>query len=406
MTSRSCDLVPSDGKTRAARILLAVALLLLIPGVSAQQEAQFTLRGGWIEVAAITMIIAFVLLSIIFMFSRLLGIHTMEAWVRDEIGNVIFSAVIVLLFVTFAGVIESAANSMASDMLASTQADGKVRYWTYNGASGRWGEETEFKSCPSPCQFYLARGFLGATYEQYGKMVRSNAESLAGSLTMESAAVGTSVTIQLWSFWKLNIAFGLPLYAGRAIFNNTLSVVVEEMLKITTALKAQEIALAYAAGLASVFFIIGIITRILWFLRKFGGLLVALSIGLYVILPLVYVLGWYTIDRSTVALGEDLVLLNGVPQCSGDDESTCTGTSISDLGDIGGVSDETVRSLFTQFDDNNKVKSIGLLDALGRAYLPAIIIPMLAIFVTIGFVRHFSPMLGGDTEIAGLTRII
>jgi len=404
MTSRNCAETPRKSGSRIARAPLAAALLLLmtlIVPASAQQP--FTIGTEWVAVAAAIMIVAVALLAIVFMVSRLFGISAWEAWVNEELINVLFSAVIIVLFIAFAGVIESVASGLANDMLSSTQPDGSLKYWTYVGGTGRWGAESKFSTCPSPCQFYLARGFLGAAYEQYGKMVSDNAQSLAGSLDMESAGAGGSITIQPFIL-KIDISYALPLYSGRAIFNNSLSMVVEELLKLTSALKMQEVALGYAAGLAAAFFIVGILTRMVWFLRKFGGLLVALGIGLYTVLPLVYILGWYTIDRSTATLGENLAFTPA--SCAGPDESTCTGTSIGELGNIGGVDSNTLGALFTKFDSQNRVAKMGLLDALGRAYLPSIVLPMLAIFVTIGFVRHFSPMVGGDTEIAGLTRII
>jgi hypothetical protein len=48
----------------------------------------------------------------------------------------------------------------------------------------------------------------------------------------------------------------------------------------------------------------------------------------------------------------------------------------------------------------------GVLPIVGYLMVPAVFIPLIIILVTISFIRTLSPMLGGDIEIAGLTRIL
>ena len=38
--------------------------------------------------------------------------------------------------------------------------------------------------------------------------------------------------------------------------------------------------------------------------------------------------------------------------------------------------------------------------------VPALVIPLISILVTIAFIKGLSPLLGGDVEIAGLTHLI
>ena len=170
---------------------------------------------------------------------------------------------------------------------------------------------------------------------------------------------------------------------------------IEEVREVLPA-KPQEVGLVYATSLAGLLFIIGIVTRSVWFLRKFGGLLIAIGIGLYIILPLIYVLSWYTIDKST-ATYSDLEI--DLPKADANLKDAIGSIAVSGF-------EPNIDSLFTQYNDEGKTIKIGILDALGRAYLSNIVIPLLALFTTIGFVRQFSPMIGGDVEIAGLTRII
>jgi hypothetical protein len=198
---------------------------------------------------------------------------------------------------------------------------------------------------------------------------------------LESISITTSFILKP-DWLTYDLSFSLGLQGGRSILNNSLETVLDQLLKVLAVIKAQEFALLYLQNLVWVFFSAGILLRIPWFTRKLGGLLVALAIGIYAILPLTYVLAWYAADRSTVAL--DI-------------------SSPENLGEIGR-------------GDISAVMSVGsppsadilfpLLEVVGKSYIIGFLIPTIAIFITIGFVRHFSPMIGGDAEIAGLTRLI
>jgi len=376
----------------------ALFVILSLSLLSAADTVTFGFRTDidWISIAYIVLIIVALLLGIAFMISRVFAMQQLEAWTKEEFINLLLSAAILVLFTAFAGIADSIASSLASDILYSTTADGSIQYWSYISDTGRWNLiSTSRPECPYPCHIYLARGFLGALYEKYGPVIESTSKIFFVSKLFQSATFGMNIDITLW-IAKTNFGFGWPSHAELIIYNNILSTVITEYLKIITALKMQEVALVYLTSLAGLLFIIGIVTRSVWFLRKFGGLLVAAGVGLYLIFPMIYVLGWYTIDRSTVTFNE--------PALNLPDPSVSTDDVISSIS--GGGFEADLDMLFTSYDSDGRVTRLGLLDALGRAYLSNIVLPILAVFTTIGFIRQFSPMIGGDTEIAGLTRII
>jgi hypothetical protein len=375
----------------------ALFVILFVSLISAADTVTFGFRTDidWISIAYIVLIIVALLLGIAFMISRVFAMPQLEAWTKEEFVNLLISVAILVLFTGFAELSENVVHSLASDILSSTTETGNIAYWYYKPTEGRWGlneiEQGQTPDCPYPCHIYIARGFLGSLYERYGESLKSIAEYYFVSVFYMTENVGTGFDLT-WGRFKFELGFGYPLHADLTIYNNILSTVVGEYLKIITALKMQEIALVYLTSLAGMFFILGIVSRSVWFLRKFGGLLVAAGIGLYFIFPMIYVLGWYTIDRSAVSFTLDLPEFD-----PGNLGAGITG-GISGLGNID--------NLFTSYNANGIPTSIGMLDALGRAYLAIIVLPILAIFATIGFIRHFSPMIGGDIEIAGLTRII
>ncbi|MEM3889893.1 MAG: hypothetical protein QXY17_00245 [Candidatus Micrarchaeia archaeon] len=389
-----------NNKVKGYTVKIAMVVFVLILCISFSFAAQdvfgFHTDVDWILIAYLVILIVALLLGIAFMISKVFAMHELEAWTREEAMNLIISIAILVLFTAFVGVAEQIANSLSKDVLSSSvsaSASGNISYWQYIPNEGRWKTiETSNPSCEYPCYIYMARGFLGSLYEKYGESLKSIAQYYFVSVFYSTQSIGSGVDFT-WGKFKFEFGIGFPLNAGLTIYNNILATVVSEYLKIITAIKMQEIALVYLSSLAGMFFILGIISRSVWFLRKFGGLFVAAGIGLYLIFPMVYVLSWYTIDRSAIIFEVDL------PQPVSSDDPLSFFT-----GGIGGLGN--VDLLFTRYNDNGSVISIGMLDSLGRSYIPIIVVPILAIFTTLGFIRHFSPMIGGDPEIAGLTRII
>ncbi len=372
-------------------VLLA---LLLFSSLSFAATSEYVVFGfkadvDWILISYVVILILLSILGIAFMISRLFAMQQLEAWVKEEFIDVLFSIAILVFFTTFIGIIEQSSSSLANDALERVAENGQVQYWTYKPDEGRWNLNTmSSPSCPYPCHIYIARGFLGSLYEKYGSSLKGIAQYYFLSVFYMTENIGTGFDITFNKF-TFELGIGFPTHAYLTVYNNILATVVSEYLKIISALKMQEIALGYLTSLAGILFIIGIVSRSVWFLRKFGGLLIAAGIGLYAIFPLLYVLCWYTIDRSVVDFTVSL---------PGYDSTASIYGGASGLGEM--------NLLFTKFNDAGVVTSVGMLDALGRAYIPIIIVPILAIFTTIGFIRHFSPMIGGDVEIAGLTRLI
>jgi hypothetical protein len=348
--------------------------------------AEFQEPAIW---TAAVLAIAALMLGIAYMLSKVFVLPEWEAFAKDEFGQLIFSAFLFVMFVLISGIIEEGSDSLANDILMKTAAAGEnVTYWSYNSQTGSWSTSNDYR-CNYPCHIYLARGFLGTTYESYKNTFKEVSKAYVVSKLYESVAIGNTAEI-VPAFSKFDLQFSIPMYAGRAIYDNSLEVAIKDLSRAMAVIKAQEVALAYAVNLAFAFFIGGLVLRVLWFTRKFGGLLMALAIGLYVFLPFIYVLGWYTVDKTGITFDfQDPQMVSGAGQ----------------LGDAF-LGETDISALFSTYNTDGRETSMGLLDVTGRAYIAAIFIPALAILTVIGFVRHFSPMIGGDPEIAGLSRLI
>jgi hypothetical protein len=323
--------------------------------------------------SAIVIVIVCILLAIGFMLSKLFVIPEWEAWIRNEFGQVMYSILLLVLFAAFAGVYDSIASEMAKSILQQ-----KKMVFSYNVNTGRWSwAEGTMTDCPSPCHLYIARGFMGYVYERGGGMYKGLVNLYAKSYFIESIAVGGSFGLLIPKPGLLGFGFGYPLYAGRAVYNNALKTAAINLGKLLPYIKLQEMFLYYVPAIIAPLFPFGVILRIPFFTRKLGGLLIAICFGIYFVFPLTYILGWYTIDVSQVNIGESLKLASDARDLF---------TIVPDIGPL--------------FDDGS------VYDAIGKYYIPAYFLPIFALLVTLGFIKHFSPMIGGDTEIAGLSRLI
>jgi len=378
-------------------------LMLLTVGFAQAQQPVFTVDASILNVSLALLIIMGSLLAIGFMVSRVFGITAFEAWIRDEYAELMFTAVLLVMFSVLATMVETIADQLANDTLfVSASAGSQNTYWAYNQDTGRWSPGT--KACAQPCQFYIARAFLGSLYETYYKQIMSVGRFYSESKMWESFVPGSEAD-QI--FGMIDLEFSIPLYAQRAVFNNSLELVIDVLLKALLSVKTQEFLLFYLSYLPVPFFAAGILFRIPWFTRKLGGLLIAIALGVYIILPLIYTLGWYTIDKTSVTVTVTPLVGTwtplGIPM------------NVPDVGSLTPFQTPDTSVLFTSYTCVEQASygcarytenSVGLLDIAARTFVATLAIPLIAIFTTIGFVRQFSPMIGGDAEIAGLTRLI
>lgn len=368
--------------------LKCASVLLLFISVAFASEQVFGVSQNLLIMLGIALAIVAAMLAIAFTFARAFAMRELEAWVKSELGHWLYSLCIVAFFIIAAGAIETISREQAEGLKAAKG----LSIGGYNPGTGRWNG-TWPAQCPTPCNVYIARAFLGYAYEQYSRMMKELAKHYAQSLLIESAAFGAgfefvSVIIPSVNF---GLDFHFPFWADRAIYNQTLRTALGWISNALLFIKAQEAFLFYVSSLTGALFAFGLVLRVAWFTRKLGGLLVALAIGLYAIFPLTYILAWYAVDVRTVIAADAF-----------DFPST--------WAVLTPAATDPRAVLFTQNilqgPQSQTPERPGLLDGIARAWLIMTFIPAIAVFTLIGFVRHFSPMIGGDVEIAGLTRLI
>jgi hypothetical protein len=190
---------------------------------------------------------------------------------------------------------------------------------------------------------------------------------------------------------------------------------------------------------------LGLFLRILYFTRKLGGMLIALSLALYIVFPMFYVLtngilfgfmhhaaadtSWsfgstYNSDPVTgtplpayetpLNLTQRAKSVFSNPSLSVD---LCSAASETDVGAMNATMD-SIRGDFGKFENgkwysqalefatHGAFSETGPIAKLALLMVFTIFIPFLALMTTLAAFKAFSPLIGGDVEISLLSRLI
>jgi hypothetical protein len=251
--------------------------------------------------------------------------------------------------------------------------------------------------------------------------------------------------------WGVDLSI---LYRSDGIYIAMLEAILLFIEKILLALKFQESILKFAEfGLAFYLIILGLIFRSIFIFRKFGGLLLSLGICFMFVLPLLYIVGWYTLSIPNI----EIVLTDSYHEAQDSSDlywptisfyiSTIPYAIVRVLEAIQPAPTapatlplaifKTVIDVFVivsqiimtvQYYDNvvannmdfyftnyvevgdtytlGGMQNMGILDYISRFLIIALAVPLLNIYMFFAFVRGLSPLLGGDAEIPALGRFL
>ncbi|NYZ78994.1 hypothetical protein H0N99_02500 [Candidatus Micrarchaeota archaeon] len=264
-------------------------------------------------------------------------------------------------------------------------------------------------------------------------------------------SIGPGSETCLLGYCPTAFGFRWDMWAGGSVISDSLDYAFSILLPLVSSFFAQLWMLRFIqATLFPSLLALGIILRTFFFTRKVGGLLIAIALGLYTIYPLMYIMlgsymdfnvrklyypsndptHWYApiscagggfmpggadsnapycisflgmmsyiIPGLPTAVGNfgaaDFMFKNG---CVAADPNVCPGSSCPSTPGFCSPAPDVYAGMRSQYD--------GVLPTIGYLMVPAVFIPLIILLVTISFIRTLSPMLGGDVEIAGLTRIL
>ncbi|QLJ52207.1 MAG: hypothetical protein Sv326_0032 [Candidatus Fermentimicrarchaeum limneticum] len=390
------------------------------------------LWSNWQSVAITAAVLSLLFASLAYALSHIFGMRKLELWAKDEIYQALASALIVGAAVIIITGIASFSCTLSGGCVAGNdQVDVAIGIMQRMNQSAI--EQLEHI-------FYLSMrvGMITKMGKFYDFTLGPE-----GGLCM----VGECRT-----------AFGFSwyLWQGGSIIADSIDYTFSILLPLISSFIAQTYMLSFIkASLFPSLLAMGIILRTFFFSRKVGGLLIAIALALYTVYPMMYIMlesyftiqphtfyyadtDWFTTQSAGWACGGSFLpegesdkpfctgplglvayVIPGLPQAAANyGEATFMFKSGCVAGDPdicpdstcppGGVNGQNICDPGNPPDVYAGMKTPynGVLPTVGYLMIPGVFIPLIIILVTISFIKVLSPMLGGDIEIAGLTRLI
>ena len=428
-----------------ALVAICVLAIFLSAGCVSQSGAlpgdPFAWKGwkwGWQGLATVAMAAVISLLSIGYMAALFLNDEQMKAWVKNELGQVFYSLLILIFVVALV--------SFADDWLRAASTIAAKPEWSSYVNNAVCCDTAATTGCLGvvrnrACHMELAFDHLQLLYET----VRESAISFLNNYWVYGFLSNLSVSIGFILDEKSAGLSTMP-FAGLSMPADLFSVLFEMAVKIMMLIRAQQIFLDFIAyPFFPVFLSIGLILRILYFTRKLGGLLIAIALSAYIVFPMFYVIsggvlfgflggwgdaGWTafgstydtskSIDKGITAdFGNSTKSKETIGQarinidiCNEDTENQ---NSMTSLGDAFASTWKLYEhgKWYSGFSDtvNNALPSglfgeTGPIATLATVMVFAVVTPFLALMTSLACIKAFSPLIGGDVEISVLSRLI
>ncbi|MCX6769434.1 MAG: hypothetical protein NT051_02010 [Candidatus Micrarchaeota archaeon] len=425
------------------------ALLLLSfgciaqPGGGAQAGSGWAAGWGWEAMVGLACAAVLFLLALGYMAASLLMDDKMKAWVSKEVGQVFYSVLIILVVIAGIG----AMNEALRILIINTGTTGWQNY-TSQSVCCVPPLDPNVPSClrlpTRPCHFEVAFDYLQLMYESLRSNLLSYFVNHYFNYFLSNLNIGASLRLLI----HLGGASVRPL-AGLAMGSDFFSILFDTAIKNMMLVRLQQIFIDFfLAGFFPIMLSIGLVLRIFYFTRKLGGTLIALSLCIYFVLPMFYVLsssiffhfvgGWDPGARSVNigmsynqtdpnnrlpfaqngfqfessnytrydASNETLNVMDVCGTSSQTETEASTGPLTTFKGAWksvqGGGWYQTLKSFFT----TTAFSKEGPIATLAAIMVFTLLIPFLGIMTTLAAYKVISPMIGGDVEIALLSRLI
>ncbi len=472
------------------KFLLILAIICITLAFAAQQTIGAYNLGDpttWMGIASIIIILQLTLVSLAYMVSGIFHDEELKAWCKNEVVQAVYSLIILASIGAVLVILDQTASSFFVGVIdpSATCTDDACRHTlrtdlVFDPSTNRWKEggsgnglyisvENNVPTCKwtgsgpePPCdpKFLMARSYLGITYEKLSGVLSNVMYTYAVYNAVDSMGFSSNFFF-LYRTFGIGFGTGYPTHSVLLTSLNHMMGFTEKMMML---IKFQESILKYFEfGMAGGLIVLGIFFRSIWVFRKAGGLFLAMGIGFMFMLPLLYILGWYTIDirpmqeagisqRSVTNLaGVDAPsglggffeqIANLFTNLGGGGTSTLVSATailtsliawitlrsiemanlttlapatiklaldalvivsiITTLISLGSVPIKDSNELYTDYEG----KTIGYFDVLSRYALVAVAIPLLNFYILFSFIRGLSPLLGGEQDIPGLSRLL
>ena len=261
-------------KSSARAAHIAAFTFVLLTGLSFATDACQTDFISNTQYVGMALILTVVLISLAYMASQITQSEKLEVWAKDELFQLLLSVVLVTLV---AGLAIGACTFSKDYMEFVTGPTG------YTGASP----------------------FLNA-YHYLDSLINRQGVSLAKSIV--KSGINEQLKGTKYVFWGLPLTggCGIAYEASRKARAQEYELLVDLMMPAMVSLELQKNLLMFAETMGmAVLLPFAVVLRIIPFTRDAGNFLIALSLGVYVVLPATYVLNAYAAGDPTAGITSD-----------------------------------------------------------------------------------------------------
>jgi len=388
-----------------------------------------TLWSSWQSVAILAAMLSLSLTSIAYAFSTVFRLKSLQMWAKDEVYQALASAFIAGAIV----IILSAISGFSCNLIGSCATGDHLDIAI--GIMNKMRDDTT-----QQVQYMFDLSLRVGMITELGKFYDFTIGGVECLIGLCETAIGFT-----WYLW-----------AGGSIIMDSLDYSFGLLIPLLSSFIAQAYLLEFIkTALFPSLLAMGIILRTFFFTRKVGGLLIAIALALYTIYPFMYIMlqpyfTWtprdfyypskdftnayagfscwgtfvpggdpdhpfcigtpgviaYIIPGLPQAVGNygevDFMFRNGCrmghpEDCPGTGNS-CGNTTAGQQMCIGTYGTDVYAGMLSPYD--------GVLPTVGYLMVPGAFLPLLIILITISFIKVLSPQLGGDIEIAGLSKFI
>jgi|GEM_PF-5832063 len=216
--------------------------------------------------------------------------ESLKSWGRVELAQALATAFLVAAFLGVLTLMDAVMEESAKNIIPPCGVEGT---WDYANAKPMLPPNAPSilpKGSPRALQYAVC--YLDSIYGLAGKQAEGDLKS---SLTFMRMAY-TSQGMQGTNWWSLWFGFYSRPNAEMRLQGEMSGLQFDMVKNMMISLQAQKFLVGrIAAVLGPTFLLIGIILRTLPFTRRAGGMMLAISLGLLVILPSAYLLAWSTL---------------------------------------------------------------------------------------------------------------
>lgn len=381
------------------------------------------LFAGWVQVAALVLFISAALISIVYMIARALNNDDYKKWAQNEIYQVIASALILGSLLIFLAIINNILIEIIPLINSSIDFQCTSSSCTYKeitfpvqliGSQNAVHGVVVTNQCEQGyCHIEIAKSML----RSYFNIIRFYLANKIADIGWVS--ILKSITISIFSV-KLSPLAGLQPILD--IYSNF----IKFGTYVLFWLKGNEIFLSFVSiALFPSFLIAGIALRSISLFRGVGGLLISIAVGTFFVYPmlLIFVTTIISPDPSYYQLTftDYSGFVASLP--SYPDSQTTKGNLISSKQNL--IEEKNYMQSTLEFYKNvhssltsdyaghslleksfYTILPNGFLDSMAFLSVWVIIPAIISIYALLIFIKEFSTFIGGDIDIAGLSKLI